>query len=151
MRAHARWTDPVTSHLAAASIPEQSLRLNQQAVLHLLRRLGPSTDEDIALAYDGPRQSPSGLRTRRHELVAAGFVADSGQRRPLMSGRLSIVWEAVLEEELTGQTAAAHGASVTRPEGPSPVTGGPPEAGLGENLSPRQDQPLKQLSVWEAA
>lgn len=93
-RAHARRTDPDTSHAAARSVVE--LRPRQQAVLDVLRSYGRAlTDEEIAERYDGPQQSPSGLRTRRSELVSKGFARDSGERRPLASGRLAIAWEAV--------------------------------------------------------
>lgn len=92
-QAVARRSDPGTSHAAARSV--ERLRDRQQAVLDLLRRLGPMTDEEIAQAYaqfDLPKQSPSGLRTRRSELQHAGFVEDSGERRTTESGRSSIVW-----------------------------------------------------------
>lgn len=93
--AYARRTDPWTSHAAARSITEDKLRESQLAVLYLLKRIGASTDEEIADAYSGPpRQSPSGLRTRRKELVDAGYVCDTGDRKRLVSGRLSIVWDA---------------------------------------------------------
>ncbi len=58
-------------------------------------------DEDIAGWYVSvgsgngfPHQSPSGLRTRRKELVDAGLVVDTGRRGTLRSGRLSIIWAA---------------------------------------------------------
>ena len=93
-RAVARRTDVWSSHEAAASVTR--IRESQQAVLELLKLLGPSTDEQIGAAYwDGPKQSPSGLRTRRSELVELGKVRDSGQRRRLKSGRRAIVWEAL--------------------------------------------------------
>lgn len=89
----ARRTDPLTSHLAAASITSERIRKSQAEVLQLLA-LGPSCDEGIAeraLTYN-VRQSPSGLRTRRNELVDLGQVIDSGERVRLRSGRMSIVW-----------------------------------------------------------
>lgn len=93
-RAYARSSDPGTSHAAAASIPVGELRESQQAVLALLREVGPLTDDEILECYQGrlPWQSPSGLRTRRAELVDAGFVKDTGERRTLRSRRLAIVW-----------------------------------------------------------
>jgi len=99
--AHARRTDPDTSHAAAASITEDQLRDSQQAVLALFRLFDESggTDQKAARHYElrrkragWPSQSASGLRTRRKELVDAGFLGDSGQRETLESGRKSIVW-----------------------------------------------------------
>lgn len=83
----ARRTDPETSHAAARSV--RNVTAKQVAVL---RRLAdePSTDEDLVDRVDG--QTPSGIRTRRSELVRAGLVVDSGVRAELRSGRLGIVW-----------------------------------------------------------
>jgi hypothetical protein len=93
-RAHARRGDPWTSHAAAASVT--GIRKSQQSVLDVLKELGPLTDEEIRLNYKKlPRQSDSGLRTRRDELVALGKVRDSGRCRRLKSGRLAKVWEAL--------------------------------------------------------
>lgn len=94
--ARARESDPETSHAAADSITPDKLRASQRAVLNVLRlRGGKGTDEQIAESYtrgSWPAQSPSGLRTRRKELVEAGLVEDSGERVTLPSGRDSIVW-----------------------------------------------------------
>ena len=87
----ARATDPDTSWQAARSVGE--LRPRQAAVLELLADHDGLTDEDIARLYVGPRQSPSGLRTRRRELVDMGLVVDSGRRGVTVSGRSTIVWE----------------------------------------------------------
>jgi hypothetical protein len=92
----ARAGDPQTSHDAAASV--EHLRQSQIAVLATLVTLGePATDEQIADAYRGrwPRQSPSGLRTRRSELVEAGLVEDSGVRVTMSTGRKAIAWQVV--------------------------------------------------------
>lgn len=98
----ARSTDPGTSWGAARSIPEDQLRQSQAAVLAALREFGPATDETLAERYkarrlqvDWPLQSPSGLRTRRHELTEAGYVEDSGRLEKLPSNRWSIVWQVV--------------------------------------------------------
>lgn len=96
--AHARRTDPDTSHAAARSVT--GIRPSQVAVLKVLRQrlAGRGTDEQIAEAYANcsgvPLQSPSGLRTRRHELVERGLLADSGDRIRLRTGRMAIVWVA---------------------------------------------------------
>jgi hypothetical protein len=87
----ARTGDPDTSHAAAASLGD--VRESQRRV-HALLREGPATDELLftrafAVGWD---VSPSGLRTRRHELVALGLVVDTGQRVALASGRQAIVW-----------------------------------------------------------
>lgn len=97
----ARSSDPATSHEAAQSIPTETMRLRQKAIVLLLRSTGPQTDEGIADAYGFargrvpdrfPSQSPSGLRTRRSELTHAGHVIDTGERRRTKAGRWSIVW-----------------------------------------------------------
>lgn len=97
----ARTTDPETSFEAAASVTK--VRASQEAILGILRDHGPLTDEQIALVYenrvkqgaDVPRQSPSGLRTRRDELVKQGKVRDSEERGTTASGRRTIIWELV--------------------------------------------------------
>lgn len=89
--AHARRSDPPTSHEAAASLTPEALQDSQKAVLEMLERYGPRTDTDlVALVRD---YSSSRVRTARAELVTLGRVADSGQRIVLMSGRKSIVWK----------------------------------------------------------
>lgn len=107
MSAHARRSDPDTSHAAAASISEQALTDGQRAVLQTLRRIGPAIDPQIHAAYVGPWQSPSGIRTRRSELVVQGLVRDTERRVRLPSGRHAIVWDAVggrAEPALQGST-----------------------------------------------
>lgn len=101
-RPAARRTDPLTSHQAAASIGPTELRESQKAVLRIIAAMSIGTDDAIASEYERhrerwglPRQSPSGLRTRRKELVAFGLVEDSGKRAALVSGRQSIVWRYV--------------------------------------------------------
>lgn len=94
MHARARTTDPETSHQAAASV--RDLRATQREVLDLIRRFGPLTDERLVslAAIDHVRQSPSGLRSRRSELVALGLVEWTGEYEPLDSGRNARVWGA---------------------------------------------------------
>lgn len=96
-----RSTSPETSHAAARSVAD--LRPKQHAVLQLLGLYGAVglTDEQLAVAYDAhhdaeryPRQSPSGLRSRRAELVAAGLVEWTGEHRTMTTGRLARVWRA---------------------------------------------------------
>ena len=95
----ARRSDPSTSHAAARSVT--GLRLRQQAVLNVFVLLRHLTDEEmIAAYYDAtlrnpdayPRQTASGLRTRRSELVRAGYLLDTYCRRKTAAGRPSTVW-----------------------------------------------------------
>ena len=97
-RARARTTDPYTSHLAAASLGEDKLRESQAAVLRFIKRCGSAGCDDgkLVTSYNGlVPQSPSGLRTRRAELVRRGLVRDSGRITVMPSGRKAIIWEAV--------------------------------------------------------
>lgn len=96
-----RSTDPDTSHEAAESIRAERGG-SRSAILGVLALIGPSTDTMLIDAYTGlaelgevPHQSPSGIRTRRKELMLQGRVRDTGDRVQLISGRLSVVWEAV--------------------------------------------------------
>lgn len=52
--------------------------------------LGGAIDEEIEEALDLKHQTAS---ARRRELVLAGLVRDSGQRRRTSSGRRAVVWE----------------------------------------------------------
>lgn len=92
----ARRTDPATSHRAAQSVHHSDR--TRERVYQLLADLGPMTDEEIFAAYAQTHApeiaSPSGLRTRRSELVTQGRVMDSTERRPTAAGRDSIVWTA---------------------------------------------------------
>lgn len=95
----ARLTDPETSHAAAQSVTD--LTEKQTAVLELFKDAGPMTDVALVDTYlrlwqqrDWPKQSESGLRTRRHELAGRGFIVDTDQKRRLPSGRWAIVWAA---------------------------------------------------------
>ena len=102
LSAHARRTDPQTSHDAARSLPSEKIRKSQEAVLRFMRESGPMTDETLVDDYpiwarrgDRPKQSSSGLRTRRNELVRRKLVVDTGRTEVLSSGRKAIVWAPV--------------------------------------------------------
>ncbi len=86
----ARRTDPQTSWDAARSV--ENLSIVQQSIMWLLE-LRPMSDEEI-YGHLGPDLpvSPSGLRTRRKELVEKGLVVDSGERGLTRSGRQTIKW-----------------------------------------------------------
>lgn len=97
-RAHARTTDPDTSHMAAASITD--LAANQRAVLKVLRMIGPSTHEELVVQYHRaamqgkvPKQSESGIRSRASDLEKKyHLVENTGTKRPNRNGRVVIVW-----------------------------------------------------------
>lgn len=92
MMARARITDPFTSHKAAESV--ENVTKTQGFIVQALKT--PRTDEELIMKYRSyryaPQASDSGIRTRRAELVAMGWVVDTGQRRTTQSGRQSIVW-----------------------------------------------------------
>lgn len=92
---HARRTDPTTSFQAAASV--KNVTETQKNILLLLSM--PMTDDQLIDAFyqfadanGWKKASPSGIRSRRAELVAAGLVKDTGERAKSWSGRQSIVW-----------------------------------------------------------
>ena len=93
--AHARGTDPETSHDAAAGITTNRLRESQKEVWALFRKYGPMDDRELVRLADkdGIRQSPSGLRTRRRELQTMGKVRDSGRSARYEGNRKHIIWE----------------------------------------------------------
>jgi len=95
-----RHSDPETSRDAALSIDEAKVTKLQKRIYDFLRYAGPMTDEELVNAYllwtdvvgEG-YASPSGIRSRRHELVNLGLVCDTGTRAKLRSGRQAIVWK----------------------------------------------------------
>lgn len=100
--AHARSSDPETSHRAAAALGD--IRASQREVLQLFRRYGPMTDKALveAAEHAGVKQSASGLRTRRHELVELALVIDTGRRMKVYHKtervREHIIWKLAGEE-----------------------------------------------------
>lgn len=96
MTAIARRNDPATAHQAADSV--QNINETKGCILYLLQ--DPMTDQELVQRYKEaehswlgtPPASESGIRSRRAELVKAGLVFDTGQRRVLPSGRKAIVW-----------------------------------------------------------
>lgn len=90
----ARLTDPITSVEAADSVT--NLTETKKAILGLLKH--PSTDEQLVNRYQvyarsgfAPMASPSGIRSRRHELTVAGYVEAVDYGKTAM-GRRAIVW-----------------------------------------------------------
>ena len=99
MTAHARISDPETSHEAASSVSDIS---ETQIIIRALLAGYPMTDEELIRSYQNaveqkiaPMASESGIRSRRAELVDRGLVRDSGRFGTTRSGRRSKIWEAV--------------------------------------------------------
>lgn len=81
----------VTSQAAADSLSEQALTEQQRRVLNALWKARPGglTDEEIQRITG---LNPSSERPRRGELLAQGWIEDSGTTRPTESGRSAVVW-----------------------------------------------------------
>lgn len=100
--AHARNTDPLTSHIAAQSLDPATLRANQNDVWQTMIKYGPMPDFILQKLYRAEAdagkvvpQSDSGIRTRRAELYRAGFVRWTTRYAVTDTGRPAMVWEAV--------------------------------------------------------
>lgn len=94
-----RELDPSTSFEAARSIKTENITKTMSGILEILKN-GPRHDESLEQTYNAlsisgvyPYASPSGIRSRRAELVELGLVKDSGERVKTRSGRSSIVWQ----------------------------------------------------------
>lgn len=96
-RAKVRKYDPDTSWEAALSVSnEHTAKL--YALIYQLLSGAPMPDDHLyhmALQRADFPITPSGVRSRRSELVRAGWVVDGGGRVPLRTGRKAIAWEAV--------------------------------------------------------
>jgi hypothetical protein len=80
-----------TSRETARSLAPETTAKAREAVREFLEKRGPfgATDEDMqrSLPMEANTQRP-----RRVELVAEGFVVDSGRRRSTTAGRSAVVW-----------------------------------------------------------
>ena len=88
-----RTTDPTTSHNAEKSVT--GLADSYRIILGLFRSYGPMNDESLSEHWrrlSSKKASDSGIRSRRSELAATGLVIDTGDRKKMASGRMSIVW-----------------------------------------------------------
>ena len=104
-----RRNDPETSDAAAASVNRFHARALHLIQLRMLRRLYDRpemrTHEGLWIAYNEwrredkelPKVSISGFRTRLSELKNASYVRDSGQRAPMSTGRMAVVWDLTME------------------------------------------------------
>jgi hypothetical protein len=89
-----------TSWDAALSITNERGRRAFERIYGILDTLGPLTDSEISTAYATMYNdpiSPSGLRSRRAELAAAGWVRTTGDKRKNHRNRDEQVWEALPE------------------------------------------------------
>lgn len=92
--AHARHGDPETSHEAAESVSPHVARM-QRAVLQYAGDPASAdgfTDVGLNKAFE---TTGSSYRSRRAELVAKGFIRDSGERHTYGEegkGRRHIIW-----------------------------------------------------------
>lgn len=96
LEAHSRSTDPATSAIAASLVKANRSACLRARILRILDRVGPLSDEMLDYECNPPAiargsTSPSGMRTRRAELVGLGLVErhSIGQSR---SGRPCTVW-----------------------------------------------------------
>lgn len=130
----ARSTDPGTSWAAADSVTSETITRTKKAILRLLA-ITPMTDEEIAERIN-PQDftTPSGLRTRRRELVDEGFVSDTGKKVRLESGRFAIVW----------------GIAGPPPPGPAliPVPDAPPAVPIARCPDCNNTLALKKPPLW---
>lgn len=94
--------DPSTSFVAALSNTTDSAHILYLQIRTTLRHStssGGLTDEELISYISSivPNSTPSGVRSRRAELVEAGWVEDSGIRRRTKANRPAIVWRAVVD------------------------------------------------------
>lgn len=88
VRPAARSTDPATSRAAARRTTAND---GQRAALAALAAAGPAGLNDFELAARTGRK-PTSIGVRRKELLRAGLVASTGQRRPSDTGSPAMVW-----------------------------------------------------------
>lgn len=84
---------PQTSHEAASKI---NVTETMQAVLDVMRKTGPISDENLVLLYSAmstKKQSSSGIRSRRSTLEKLGLVVRAGRMRN-KNGNWCTLWEA---------------------------------------------------------
>jgi len=96
----ARRSDPHTSWRAAWMQTTGASQLLYR-VIYLVLSKKKCTDEELVkiVQHNIKESTPSSIRSRRSELVEAGWVKDSGQRRNSNAGSPMTVWESVPEEK----------------------------------------------------
>ena len=85
-RTHARSTDPVTSHDAAARLSDKATMMRRLLRAHYARPLTAEEASDLC-GYD----AADGAWKRVSDLANAGLIEDTGQRRTARSGREQVV------------------------------------------------------------
>ena len=94
---HARHGDPITSHLAAASV-SMSTQITSRTVILKLLELSDMTDPELCQAYhnlvyigQAPKCTDQNVRTQRNELHKLGLLHVVGLVKN-ESGRMARVW-----------------------------------------------------------
>ena len=89
----ARKTDPITSHLAAASATEESLTRIEKYVYQIFSTGLHLLDEELVQIFTGNGYpgSPQGIRTARAELARMGKLKEIGIGKTKY-GRKARVW-----------------------------------------------------------
>ena len=96
----ARNTDPVTSHMAAASIND-SANAHYELILNCLKRFGPLGKDGIALHTNINGSADGNAVARRlPELEKLGLVEQTGKLVLSKSGRKEREWAYVLPQSL---------------------------------------------------
>jgi hypothetical protein len=84
----ARMNDPETSWAAANSIMPEKMRETYKLILEAIGEHGPLADKEIPQFIPAGTQSPSGLRTRRDELVKRGLLEFAGYTKKVEGSKL---------------------------------------------------------------
>ncbi len=84
--AHARKSDPQTSHEAAASISKQQRMRSHEQVLNAFIIHGPMCDKILATKPEVAGMTPSRIRTARCELTRLQVLEDTGETVPMYTG-----------------------------------------------------------------
>lgn len=110
-RGKVRARDRDTSWEAASSQTNTKTAALQILIYRELLEYGPKTDEELLIRIGRLQPvSPSGIRTRRHELELAGWVREARVvddspagshtlKRPTLNGHPSTAWRAVRDDE----------------------------------------------------
>lgn len=85
-RTHARWGDPDTSHAAARALSPRQTMMRRLLTAFMVEPL--TADEAI---WRCGYTAEAGAWKRISDLTLAGFLEDTGQRRPGRSGRDQMV------------------------------------------------------------